>query len=160
MILNEEQIGKKLKRMAYQIWENNCEETEVELVGITGGGIVIAQALAVLLSEISPLKVHLSTLYLNKKKPLSEPIKIERSFDGKSVVLVDDVTNSGKTLLYSLQPILAMEPKRLSIAVLVDREHKSFPVVPTIIGYSIATTIQDMIFVNYEGDRLTSAHLE
>lgn len=160
VILNEEQIAKKLKRMAYQIWELHSDATQIELVGITGGGMVIAQVLADILGSISPIKCNISELHLDKKNPLSAPITLDANLDGKNIVLVDDVANSGKTLMYSLKPILEFMPKQLSIAVLIDREHKSYPVTPNIIGYAIATTLQDMILVNYDGYKLTSAHLE
>lgn len=160
VILTEDQIGKKLTRMAYQIWESHSDATVIELVGITGGGMVIAKALATILNKISPLVCNISELHLNKRNPLADPITLDAALDGKNVVLVDDVANSGKTLMFSLKPILEVMPKKLTIAVLIDREHKNFPIVPNIIGYAIATTIQDMILVNYDGDRLTSAHLE
>lgn len=160
VILNEDQIAKKLRRMAYQIWEHNSDETEIEMIGISGGGVVIARALKNILETISPLRIRYSELVLDKRAPLSAPITVAGDFNHKSVVLIDDVANSGKTLMYSLKPILEFIPKKLLIAVLVDREHKNYPVIPDIVGYAVATTIQDMIFVNYDGERLTSAHLE
>jgi pyrimidine operon attenuation protein/uracil phosphoribosyltransferase len=160
VILNEDQIGQKLKRMAYQIWENYSDESALEIVGIEGGGMVIAHALSEILKKISNLNINLSTLKINKKAPLTSDISISVKLENKAVVLVDDVANSGKTLMYSLKPIIEAAPKSVSIAVLVDREHKHFPVIPNIVGYAIATTIQDMIYVNYEGNRLTSVHLE
>lgn len=160
VILNEDQIAKKLRRMAYQIWEHNSDETEIEMIGISGGGVVIARALKNILETISPLRIRYSELVLDKRAPLSAPITVTGDFNHKSVVLIDDVANSGKTLMYSLKPILEFMPKKLLIAVLVDREHKNYPVIPDIVGYAVATTIQDMIFVNYDGERLTSAHLE
>ncbi len=160
VILNEDQIAQKLRRMAYQIWEHNSDETEIEMIGISGGGVVIARALKNILETISPLRIRYSELALDKRAPLSAPITVAGDLNHKSVVLIDDVANSGKTLMYSLKPILEFIPKKLLIAVLVDREHKNYPVIPDIVGYAVATTIQDMIFVNYDGERLTSAHLE
>lgn len=160
VILNEEQIAGKLKRMAYQIWEHNSDETDLEMIGINGGGEVIAKTLKQILEQISPLKINYSELKINKKQPLAASISVERNLNNKSVILIDDVANSGKTLMYSLKPIINFTPKKLLIAVLVDREHKNFPVIPDIVGYAVATTLQDMILVNYDGERLTSAHLE
>jgi pyrimidine operon attenuation protein/uracil phosphoribosyltransferase len=160
IILNEDQIAKKLKRMAYQIWEHNSDETSIEMVGISGGGEVIAKTLKSILESISPLHINYSKLTLNKTTPLTTPVTVEGNFDGKSVILIDDVANSGKTLMYSLKPILEFAPRKVLIAVLVDREHKNFPVIPDIVGYAVATTLQNMILVNYDGDTLTSAHLE
>lgn len=160
VILNEEQIARKLKRMAYQIWEMNSDETSIEIVGIEGGGVIIAKSLLKILKEISPLDIQFSSLNLDKRNPLSKAIVAEKDYTNKNVILVDDVANSGKTLMYTLKPFLEVVPKKVLIAVLVDRKHKNFPVIPDIIGYSLATTLQDMILVNYEGERLTSAHVE
>ncbi|RYZ52316.1 MAG: phosphoribosyltransferase, partial [Sphingobacteriales bacterium] len=82
------------------------------------------------------------------------------TLNNKNIVLVDDVANSGKTLLYALKPLMDFEPAKIQVAVLVDRKHKNFPVTPDIIGHSVSTTIQEHIIVQYEGGRLTGAHLE
>jgi len=160
VILNKEQIARKLKRMAYEIWEMNSSETAIEIVGIEGGGVIIAKALINILREISPLDISFSSLSLDKRNPLSTPIHAAKDFTNKNVIIVDDVANSGKTLMYALKPFLEVAPRKVLIAVLVDRKHKNFPVIPDIIGYSLATTLQDMILVNYEGETLTSAHVE
>lgn len=160
-ILTAEQIHYKLKRMAYEIWEKNSNEKEITLIGITGGGATVAHNLTQVLLQISPLKVTLLDLDINKKAPLSQEILIDKKYiKSRSVILIDDVANSGKTLIYALRPILDLEPQKIQIAVLVDRKHKSFPIVPDIIGFSVSTTLQDQIIVNTSDKRLTSAHLE
>lgn len=160
LILDEATIRRKLERMAYQIWEYNSHETDISLVGIEGSGGVVAAQLAAYLKKISPLQVHIHTISISKRKPLSRPIHIDTDLNGKSVVLIDDVTNSGKTLLYAMRPILDFEPASIRIAVLVDRKHKCFPVVPDIVGHSVATTLQDHIEVTCEGDRIMAAYLD
>lgn len=161
-ILTEEQIAQKLTRMAYEIWEKNCEEEEVVLVGIEDVGTLVAENLATILRDISPLKVTMTGIVIDKNDPLSRPVTLsnEVPMDGKVVVLVDDVANSGRTLIYALKPILLHSPQKIEIAVLVDRKHKSFPIAPDIIGHSISTTIQEHIIVSYEGPRIKAAHLE
>jgi len=160
-ILTAAQIAQKLRRMAFEIWEQNSEEEEIFMIGIREVGAAVAAKIAEILQEISPLKIQLSSLEINKKNPLEkEPVLTAGALNGKSVILVDDVANSGKTLLYALKPLLAFEPKKIQVAVLVDRKHKNFPVTPDIIGHSLATTLQEHIIVNYEGGKLTGAHLE
>lgn len=160
IILDKERINHKLQRMAYEIWENNSKEKSITLIGISGSGAIVAKSLAKRLKDISQLKVELITVQMNKRKPLSSEIVIDDDLTDKALVLVDDVANSGKTLLYALAPILKFEPRKVMIAVLVDRRHKSFPITPDIVGYSVSTTLQEHIEVETEGDNITAAYLQ
>lgn len=159
-ILDAERIAHKLRRMAYEIWEHNSDEKELTLVGIESGGKVIADNLAKLLREISPIKVQVLSVLINKKNPLNHALDIEENLTGRSVVLVDDVANSGKTITYSLHALLSYDLKRVMVAVLVDRKHKSFPVASDIVGLSVATTVQEHIEVEIEGDKVRSVFLQ
>jgi pyrimidine operon attenuation protein/uracil phosphoribosyltransferase len=160
IILDKERIDRKLERMAYQLWEHNSNEESVILLGIEKTGAVVAKNLALRLKKISPLKVEVFSIKMNKKNPLQDNIDLNIDLSNKSVVLVDDVANSGKTLMYALLPIMQYEPKKLMIAVLVDRKHKSFPVSSDIVGHSVATTLQDHIEVEYKGKEITIAYLQ
>lgn len=160
-ILTAAQIEQKLKRMAYEIWEKNSEEKEIFIIGIEETGAAVAGKIAEILKEISPLKIKYSNLIINKKSPLQQDIALSvGALNNKTVVLIDDVANSGKTLLYALKPLMDFEPAKIQIAVLVDRKHKNYPVTPDIIGHSVSTTIQEHIIVNYKDGKLTGAHLE
>jgi pyrimidine operon attenuation protein/uracil phosphoribosyltransferase len=160
-ILTAAQIEQKLRRMAFEIWEKNHEEEEIFIIGIEEVGAAVASKIAQILKEISSLKINLSSIKINKKSPLSDAIELEKiALNKKTVILVDDVANSGKTLLYALKPLMDFEPAKIQVAVLVDRKHKNFPVTPDIIGHSVATTIQENIIVNYKDGAFTGAHLE
>lgn len=161
-ILSNAQIEQKLRRMSFEIWEKNNEEKEIYIIGIEEIGAAVANKIAEILREISPFKIKIDSLKINKKAPLSESIHFTKgeALNKKVVILVDDVANSGKTLLYALKPLMDFEPAKIQIAVLVDRKHKNFPITPDIIGHSIATTIQENIIVNYENGKFTGAHLE
>jgi pyrimidine operon attenuation protein/uracil phosphoribosyltransferase len=160
IILDKERINWKMQRMAYEIWEHFSNEKSVTLIGIEGSGAIVAKSLARRLKEISPLKVELIIVKMNKRKPLAAEITIDEDLSDKALVLVDDVANSGKTLLYALAPILKFEPKKVLIAVLVDRRHKSFPITPDIIGQSVSTTLKEHIEVETEGEYITAAYLQ
>lgn len=160
IILDKQRINLKLQRMAFEIWENFSKEESVLLIGIEGSGAKVAQSLSRRLKEISPLDVSVVTVKLNKRNPLTSDIIMDENLNGKSIVLVDDVANSGKTLLYALTPILKYEPRKVMIAVLVDRRHKSFPITPDIVGHSVSTTLQEHIEVETEGKYITAAYLE
>jgi pyrimidine operon attenuation protein/uracil phosphoribosyltransferase len=120
----------------------------------------VAFSLAERLRTISGLQVDVINVKMNKKAPLSDDISIDADLNGRSVVLVDDVAMSGKTLLYALKPLLSYELKRIMIAVLVDRTHKEFPISPDIIGHSIATTLQEHILVEADNNEITAAYLQ
>lgn len=159
-ILDKEKIAYKLRRMAYEIWERNSDEKEITLVGIEQGGKVIADNLATLLKEISPLKVQVISVIINKKNPLNHALDFEDNLTGRSIVLVDDVANSGKTITYSLHALLSFDLKKVMVAVLVDRKHKSFPIASDIVGLSVATTLQEHIEVEIEKGKVKSVYLQ
>jgi len=160
LILDKERISYKLRRMAYELWERNSDEREIILVGIEHGGMVLAENLSAILKEISPLKVRTISVKINKKKPLNNVIGLDENLTGCTVVLVDDVVNSGKTILYSLNTILSYDLKKLMVAVLVDRKHKSFPIASDIVGHTVATTLQDHIEVETNGNEIEAVYLQ
>ena len=146
--------------MAYEILENNIDEEEIILAGIMENGAVVAGMLQIILEEISSLKTQLITLKLDKKKPgkvLVEPVV---DFNNKVIIVVDDVSNSGKTLLYALKPFLEFQPKKVRTLVLVERSHTSFPVRPDYVGLSVATTVQEHIYVEVKDGELIGAYME
>ena len=159
-ILSKEVVEKKLRRMAFEILENNIDEKEIILAGIRESGSVVAKVIQGMLAEISSIKTELITITLDKKEPTD--VSLSRSIDlnGKVIILVDDVSNSGKTLLYALKPFIEFHPKKIQTLVLVERTHTSFPVRPDYVGLSIATTLQEHIFVEVKGDKITGAYLK
>jgi|ERR1039458_4458036 pyrimidine operon attenuation protein/uracil phosphoribosyltransferase len=150
LILNKLQIKQKVNRIAYQIYEDNFEESEIIIAGIHPGGYKFAKRIVDVLKEISPLKVTLIDVILDKENPLKEEVKLsvtKEFLSGKVVILVDDVLNSGKTLIYSMKPFLDTPLKKLRVAVLVNRNHKRYPVSPDFSGISLSTTLKEHIFV-------------
>lgn len=146
--------------MAYEIWEENSNESEIIIFGIASGGAVLAKALKKILDKESDLKTSLEILKMDKSKVVDFDFKPAADIHDKSIVIVDDVANSGQTLLYAMRPLLNFMPKKIQLTVLVDRKHKNYPVVPDVIGYSVASTLQENIRVTCEGDKITGAFLE
>ena len=146
--------------MAYEILENNTDTAGIVLAGIRESGSVIARNIKTLLAEISPLPVELLTITLDKKHPSAVTLSEQQNFDDKIIIVVDDVANSGKTLLYALKPFLEFHPAKIQILVLVERSHKAYPVKPDYVGLSIATSLQEHIYVEVEGEVVTGAYLE
>lgn len=151
LILDTVQIQKKITRIAYEIYEEQADEKEVIIAGIATGGYLFAQKIEQALKKISPLKTTLLKVEIDKKKPINSA-SIEGGKDvklaGKTVVLVDDVLNTGTILTYSMNAFLQHPIKSLKVAVLVDRNHTAFPVKSDYTGISIATTMQEHIEVN------------
>ena len=158
-ILDKESIKMKLQRMALEIVENNLDEDRIILVGIEENGSVIARNVEKLLKEYSSLNVQLVNLTLDKKHP--DEIRLSQNLDitNKVIVLVDDVANTGKTILYSLKPFLQFHPKKIQTLALVERTHKIFPVNLDYKGLSVATTLQEHIFVEVQGEEIVGAYL-
>ena len=151
LILNHEQIAHKIKRIAYQIYENNVNETSVILAGISKNGFELAKKLKVELEKISEISLALCEVKINKKNPLeqiSTSIPSEEYKD-RSVVLVDDVLNSGTTLIYGVRHFLEVPLKQFQTAVLVDRSHKKYPVKADFKGISLSTSLNETVKVRF-----------
>ncbi|MGJ7033811.1 phosphoribosyltransferase family protein [Niabella hirudinis] len=158
-LLDAETVEKKLQRLALELVENNLDAAPLILVGIEENGVVLAKNIRQRIQKNSRIPTELLTLQLNKKKPEAVTLSREMDFTGKVIVLIDDVTNSGKTLLYALKPFLEYHPARIQTLVLVERTHTLFPITPDYKGISLATTLQDHIYVEVEGDKVTGAYL-
>ena len=159
-ILSKEVAGKKMRRMAHEILENNSEENFIILAGIRQSGSVVARNIQRMLAEISSVKTELMTISLDKKNPKEVLINKSTDFNEKVIVVIDDVSNSGKTLLYALRPFLDFYPKKIQTLVLVERSHNNFPVRPDYVGLSIASTLQEHIYVEVDGENVTGAYLK
>ena len=158
-ILSAEAAGRKLQRMAYEIAERNTGVPSLVLAGVHENGMHIAVLLKDMLSKIG-ITADLLEIHLDKRHPGDINLSKDIPIDGQTIILVDDVANSGKTLLYALKPFLEKHPAGLQTLVLVDRAHKAFPVHADYIGLSLSTTLQEHIFVGVENGRVTGAWLE
>jgi pyrimidine operon attenuation protein / uracil phosphoribosyltransferase len=159
-ILSKEIAGKKLRRMALELVERNYDEPQLVLVGIKDSGIVIADKLANHLKDIFKGEVIVTALTINKKHPGEVIIEPAIDFNDKVVVLIDDVANSGRAMLYSLQPLLQTYPKKIQTAALVERTHKSYPIALDYVGLSISTTLDEHIYVEVLEGEVTGAWME
>lgn len=149
LILDKKQIQQKITRMAYQIWEDNLDETELVIAGIIDCGYTLAERLQKELQRISGIKVVLMRISLDKDSSHLQAITdapIESCAD-KVVILTDDVLNSGRTLAYGLGVFLDIPLKKLRTAVLVNRSHRKFPVSPDFTGLDLATVIKEHVDV-------------
>ncbi|EDM43906.1 uracil phosphoribosyltransferase/pyrimidine operon attenuation protein [unidentified eubacterium SCB49] len=152
VILDKTQLAHKLRRISYQIYEANINEEEIVIAGIKENGYTFAKKLKRMVEKISPIKVTLCAVTINKKDPAS-PIKTSipaTKYQGKSLVLVDDVLHSGTTLIYGVRHFLDVPLKQFKTAVLVDRNHKKYPIKADYKGISLSTSINENVVVIFE----------
>lgn len=152
-ILSHLQIQHKIERIAYQIYEANVSEDEIIIAGIEGGGLQFAKKIVSTLKKITTAKITLCKLSMDKNNPLESGVTTsmaEEEFINKSVVIVDDVLNSGTTLIYGVHHFLKTPLKQLKTAVLVNRNHKKYPVKADYKGISLSTSLQEHVNVRFE----------
>ncbi len=159
-ILSKEAAVQKLKRLALELAEHiSGDETPIVIIGIRNSGTVIAERIGKLLGEHISNKIKVISALLDKTHPDDVQLSEDIDLNNVTVVIADDVTNSGKTLLYALKPLLNFHPQSIQMLVLVERMHKLFPVKPDYVGLSVATTLQDHIHVEVEGGEILGAYI-
>jgi pyrimidine operon attenuation protein/uracil phosphoribosyltransferase len=149
-ILNQHQIQQKIRRLAIEILEHNYEEQELILAGINNNGYAFATLLLKELQAISNIHFVLTRIRLNPAQPLSQPVLTDipvADFQHKALILIDDVANTGRTIFYAFKPLMEVLPKKIEVAVLIDRKHKYFPVRVDYMGISLHTTFKENIDV-------------
>jgi pyrimidine operon attenuation protein / uracil phosphoribosyltransferase len=150
LILDAIQVKQKIRRMAFEMYENNFKEKTLVIAGIDGQGYVLAKLLAKEIAAIAPLDVQLVKVSLDKLAPQQGDVTLDcdqKEVRKKCIIMVDDVLNTGRTLAYGLKPFLNTEVKKIETAVLVNRRHTLFPIYPKYTGYELSTTIKDHVEV-------------
>ena len=153
-ILNHKEIAHKTKRIAYQIYETFVEEEEIVIAGIASNGYLFAEKIAEALQSIAPIKVILCEIFIDKQNPTKTITTslFQDEYKNKGLVLVDDVLNSGTTLVYGVRHFLDVPLKKFKTAVLVDRNHKKYPVKADFKGISLSTSLFEHVNVVFEKD--------
>ncbi|CAM3517676.1 phosphoribosyltransferase family protein [Aequorivita lipolytica] len=152
VILDKKQIAHKIKRIAYQVYETNVDEKEVVIAGIVKNGNLLAKKIKAELEKISPIKVLLCEVIIDKKNP-TNPVETslkKEEYQNKSLLLVDDVLHSGTTLIYGVKHFLEVPLKQFKTAVLVDRNHKKYPIKADFKGISLSTSLNENVSVIFE----------
>ena len=150
LILNATQIDQKITRIAHHIYENHYKEKKLYLVGIAERGLVLAKKIEDILEDISPLEITTTGLNINKDKPSSETINTTdglKEIKNRVVILIDDVLNSGRTLVYAMKYLLDAEPKNIAIVTLIDRSYRRFPIHADYAGLTLSTNLKQHVRV-------------
>jgi pyrimidine operon attenuation protein/uracil phosphoribosyltransferase len=145
IILNHKQISHKLTRLAWQVYENNMDEAVIWIAGIDKRGMYIAKIIANELAKISEQKIQIMQIEL-------DPASLEPSYHSSDsmdnlhnevIILVDDVLNTGKTLMMAMMPLVSKKVRKIQVAVLASRSHRMYPIRADFVGISMATTLQE-----------------
>ena len=159
LILGAQEIEQKIIRIAHQILEDNYDESKIVFGGVTGMGFKVAILVKEKFEAISNQKIDLVEIVINKRDPLMQPVLIKgpsENLNGGTLILIDDVLNSGATLLHVMKPFIDIRLKKISTVVLVDRSHKKFPVHIDYVGLQLATTLAEHIEVRSEKEGLAA----
>lgn len=159
-ILSKEIAQRKIQRMAYEIVEQNIDEKQIIIAGIKESGLIIAQLLKECLIQIFEGELVVVEISIDKKDPKNISLSSDINYQNKSIIVVDDVSNTGKTLLYALRPFLEYYPKKIQTLVLVERSHKEFPVSSDYVGLSVSTALSEKIIVETSGGEISGARME
>ena len=156
IILNQNKINKIVRRLAYQILESNINSTEIILIGIQQNGYNLSKIIFEELKTITEIKTELFFVKINKKSPLKNIVfECEKEYlKNKSIVLIDDVLNTGKTLIYCTKSLLDVELNSFKTVVLIDRNHKKYPIKVDYKGISVSTSIADHIELIFEKNNI------
>ncbi len=149
-VLDGPALLQKIRRISFQIFENNFEEKEIIIAGIVGQGFALAEMICRHMHEISSIQATAVAIQLNKEVPYESPVKFDTDLtvlENKVIIVVDDVLNTGRTFSYSLAPFLSIPVKKLQVAVLVDRNYRKFPIAADYIGYELSTTLAEHVEV-------------
>jgi pyrimidine operon attenuation protein/uracil phosphoribosyltransferase len=159
-LLTEIEVQQKLNRMSLEIAESlSGQEGPLLLIGVKNSGILIAEQIGSLLRPYLDRPIQIISVSLNKQHPDSVELSEMVQLDGVNIILIDDVTNSGRTLLYALKPLLYRHPRTIQTLVMVERMHKLFPVKPDFVGLSISTTLEEHIQVESVGGKIVGAYV-
>ncbi|WP_236978108.1 phosphoribosyltransferase family protein [Membranihabitans maritimus] len=162
-IIQHRQIKQKIKRLAIQILENNSDRDKIFLIGINNNGFRFAELIKKEMDRLTLASVELVNVRLNAANPLAQSVDLSVNYEilsGETLILVDDVAHTGRTLFYATKPLLEILPGKLEAAVLVDRTHKLFPIHVDYVGLSLATTLKENISVDLDDGRAFSVELD
>ena len=151
-LLTHRQIEAKVTRLAMEILEHNTEENELYILGVNNRGMELARRLTKGLRTLSDAPLHLWNLRIDPREPLAGGPELDHDvseLNGKPVLVVDDVANTGRTLFYALGALHTVLPSKIEVAVLVDRRHKEWPIYVTYSGLVLSTTLGDNILVEF-----------
>ncbi|HRB31045.1 MAG TPA: phosphoribosyltransferase family protein [Ferruginibacter sp.] len=157
MLLDKDTAQRKIYRMAMQIAEQHFDKENLVLVGIKENGLAIAEAIHQYLTNNFTGALSVISLSLDKRNPGDITLHPDISLKGKTIILIDDVANSGRTMLYAIKRLLNQTPAEIQTLALIERTHKLFPIAVNYVGLSVSTGMQQYIEVQVEAGKYFTA---
>ena len=161
LVLEQKKVSQIIRRIAYQLFEDFISEDDIVMAGIEKNGVLFARLLAEELNQLSTNnnKVLLCSAKVNKSNPLNTKIELsadEKEYINKNIIIVDDVLNSGRTLMHTAAKFMQTDIKLMRTVVLVDRRHRKFPIKADYAGLTLSTTVQERIEVEFDDNNVTA----
>ena len=159
VILDEDQLGRTLRRIAHEIVEKHADLDRLALVGIYTRGALLAERLRELIEQFTGRSVPTGALDISfyrddvriHPQPVVKATRLDFPIDDRSVVLVDDVLFTGRTIRAAIEALFDYgRPERVQLAVLVDRGHRELPIRPDYVGKNVPTARSERVNVNLE----------
>lgn len=152
IILNHQDIKLKTDRLAYAILEETHSDEQVVFAGIEPRGVILTERLKHIFSNVSGIEPEIVRISheISDKGVINVHLNPgAEMLSGKTVILIDDVLNSGRTMAAALAEIMKYPVRRVKTVVLVDRDHKDFPLKADIVGLSLSTNLKDHVSVEF-----------
>ncbi len=156
-LLGPAEIARTIRRLAHEIVENNRGTENLVLVGLLSRGYPLAQRLAAAIKDFEGVSVPVGRLDIGLYRddldrrgtaPILRPSEMPTDIDGATVVLVDDVLFTGRSIRAALDALLDFgRPARVRLAILVDRGHRELPIRPDFVGKNIPTAVFQSVHV-------------
>jgi pyrimidine operon attenuation protein / uracil phosphoribosyltransferase len=155
-VLDEHALDRALTRIAHEILERNAGSHDLAFVGLRTRGVTLAQRLAAKIARIDGVQLPVGTLDISlyrddlglRRSPVVRGTEVPFSIKDKSVVLVDDVLFTGRTIRAALDAMIDLgRPKMVQLAVLVDRGHRELPIRPDYVGKNLPTSRRESVAV-------------
>ena len=160
LVMDAESVERSITRIAHEILEKNKGTEDLALIGIQTRGVILAQRLSQSIEKITKIKLPIGILDINLYRddltkatgqPVIHKTEIDFNIDKKAIVLVDDVLYTGRTIRSAMNAIMDFgRPKRIELAVLVDRGHRELPVRADFVGKNIPTSDEETVQVKFQ----------
>ena len=151
LILNKQDVENKIKRIGLEIIEDNINCSKIILFGISDNGKLITQKLMGHINKISNISADLIQVNVN-----NESLEYDNKFDilNQSIVIIGDVSQSGKTLQIVISDLMKYKPSKIKTSVIINRDHSLFPVKIDYSGLILSTSVKEHVdvVINKNGD--------
>jgi len=153
LILNTHDVLRKIRRIAFEMKERYYTQKNLTIISVAGQGTKVAQAIIEELKNTWNVEITSLTATVNKRNPERQNLNIQgdvTKVSGSSCIVIDDVINSGRTLMYVCSKIMELQPQEMSTAVIIDRFHRTYPIKADFVGLTLSTNLKENVSLKNE----------